>query len=89
VLNSVNNDPELAIHPWGSTNNAIDKPDRIIFDLDPDESIAWDVLADAAKELRSPLKQLDLKSLLKSIGGKGLHVVVLIEPEHDWLGVVE
>jgi bifunctional non-homologous end joining protein LigD len=74
----------LEIHPWGSKNDAADQPDRIIFDLDPDEAIAWNTLADAALELRSRLKQLKLTSFVKSTGGKGLHVVVPIEPEHEW-----
>ncbi|MGA2048549.1 MAG: DNA ligase D [Terracidiphilus sp.] len=74
----------LEIHPWGSKNGAVDQPDRVIFDLDPDEAIAWHTLADAAKELRSRLKQLKLTSYVKNTGGKGLHVVVPIEPEFDW-----
>ncbi len=74
----------LEIHPWGSKNGAVDKPDRIIFDLDPDEAITWPTLAAAAQELRSLLKQLELTSYVKSTGGKGLHVIVAIEPEHEW-----
>jgi bifunctional non-homologous end joining protein LigD len=74
----------LEIHPWGSKNDAVDKPDRIIFDLDPDEAIAWSALAAAAQELRSRLNELKLESYLKTTGGKGLHVVVPIQPEHDW-----
>jgi bifunctional non-homologous end joining protein LigD len=74
----------LEIHPWGSKNDSIERPDRIIFDLDPDEAIAWSVLAAAALEMKSQLKQFGLASFLKSTGGKGLHVVLPIEPEHDW-----
>ena len=74
----------LEIHPWGSKNDAVDKPDRIIFDLDPDQAISWTTLAAAAEELRSRLKESKLASFVKSTGGKGLHVVVPIEPEHDW-----
>jgi bifunctional non-homologous end joining protein LigD len=74
----------LEIHPWGSKNDSLERPDRIIFDLDPDEAIAWPVLAAAALELRSHLKQLNFTSFLKSTGGKGLHVVLPIEPEHEW-----
>jgi len=74
----------LEIHPWGSKNGAVDQPDRVIFDLDPDEAIAWRTLSDAATELRSRLKELKLSSYAKSTGGKGLHVVVPIEPEFDW-----
>ena len=74
----------LEIHPWGSKNNSFEKADRIIFDLDPDESISWSTLASAAAELRERLKQLKLTTFLKSTGGKGLHVVAPIQPEFEW-----
>ena len=74
----------LEIHPWGSKNGAVDKPDRIIFDLDPDEAVTWPALAAAAQELRTLLDRVELASYVKSTGGKGLHVVVAIEPEHEW-----
>ncbi|MGO8720863.1 MAG: non-homologous end-joining DNA ligase [Acidobacteriaceae bacterium] len=74
----------LEIHPWGSSNSDIEKPDRLVFDLDPDEAIGWETLAESAQEVRSRLKQCKLESFLKTTGGKGLHVVAPIEPEHDW-----
>ena len=74
----------LELHPWGAQNDNLEHPDRIVIDLDPDESISWPTLAAAAKETRALLKKLDLESFLKSTGGKGLHVVVPIAPEHDW-----
>jgi bifunctional non-homologous end joining protein LigD len=74
----------LEIHPWGSKNESLDKPDRIVFDLDPDERVDWNTLAAAAIELRDRLKKLKLTSFLKSTGGKGLHVVVPIRPENEW-----
>jgi bifunctional non-homologous end joining protein LigD len=74
----------LEIHPWGSKNDDLERPDRITMDLDPDTSIAWPVLADAAFDVRKRLKHLGLESFLKTTGGKGLHVVVPITPEHDW-----
>ncbi|HET9100804.1 MAG TPA: DNA ligase D, partial [Acidobacteriaceae bacterium] len=74
----------LEVHPWGSTNNDIEKPDRLVFDLDPDEAIPWKVLAESAREVRSRLRRCKLESFLKTTGGKGLHVVAPIEPEHDW-----
>jgi bifunctional non-homologous end joining protein LigD len=74
----------LEIHPWGSKNDALEQPDRIIFDLDPDESIGWQTLAATARDLRTRLGKLGLISFLKHTGGKGLHVVVPIEPEHQW-----
>ncbi len=79
----------LEIHPWGSKNESLEKPDRIIFDLDPDEAIDWKTLAATATELRSHLEDLGLKSFLKTTGGKGLHVVVPIRAENEWPAVKE
>lgn len=74
----------LEIHPWGSHNESLDEPDRIIFDLDPDASITWKTLAETAQDLKMRLGKVELKSFLKSTGGKGLHVVVPIRPDHKW-----
>ena len=74
----------LEIHPWGSKNETLEKPDRIIFDMDPDESIDWKTLAATAKEFRARLEALGLQSFLKTTGGKGLHVVAPIKPEYEW-----
>ena len=75
----------LEVHPWGSRNDDLEHPDRIIIDLDPDAAIAWPRLAESAGEVRRQLKEMGLESFLKSTGGKGLHVVVPIDPEYDWL----
>lgn len=77
----------LELHPWGSQNDDLEHPDRIIIDLDPDAAISWATLASAAAEVRKELKKLGLESFLKSTGGKGLHVVVPIEPHHDWVTI--
>ena len=74
----------LEVHPWGSRNGDLEHPDRITIDLDPDEGLAWEMLAASAAEVRKRLKALGLESFLKTTGGKGLHVVVPIQPEHDW-----
>ena len=66
----------LEVHPWGSTNKDLEHPDRIVIDLDPDEAIGWETLAESADGTRRLLKKLGLESFLKSTGGKGLHVVV-------------
>ena len=75
----------LEVHPWGSKNADLEHPDRIIVDLDPDAAIEWKVLAESADEVREKLKKLGLESFLKSTGGKGLHVVVPVVPEYDWV----
>ena len=74
----------LEVHPWSSTNADLEHPDRIIFDLDPDEAISWKRLAASAIEVRDALKTLGLKSFVKTTGGKGLHVVLPIVPTADW-----
>ena len=77
----------LELHPWGCRNEDIEHPDRLIFDLDPDEAIDWRTLADSALEVKKRLQTAGLKSFLKTTGGKGLHVVAPIAPEHAWLDV--
>jgi bifunctional non-homologous end joining protein LigD len=74
----------LEIHPWGSTNGSLERPDRVVIDLDPDTAIEWKTLAKAAEDVRKMLAQVHLESFLKSTGGKGLHVVVPIDAEHEW-----
>lgn len=74
----------LEIHSWGSTNRSIEKPDRLVIDLDPDPDLSWKTLTDAAREVRQRLQSAGLESFLKTTGGKGLHVVTPIRPEHAW-----
>jgi bifunctional non-homologous end joining protein LigD len=74
----------LELHPWGSLNDDLEHPDRIIFDLDPDESLDWKSVVHAAEEVRALLKEHGLESFVKTTGGKGLHVVAPIEPTLSW-----
>ncbi|WP_241030036.1 DNA ligase D [Legionella anisa] len=74
----------LEIHPWGSQISHIEKPDFIVFDLDPGPSVAWETIVKASFEIRKHLNEFKLTSFVKTTGGKGLHVVVPIEPEYDW-----
>jgi bifunctional non-homologous end joining protein LigD len=74
----------LEIHPWGSKNDDLEHPDRLILDLDPDESLSWITLCEAADDVRKRLKKAGLKSYLKLTGGKGLHIVAPIEPTLTW-----
>ncbi len=74
----------IELHPWGSTIDKIDKPDRIIFDLDPDEGIPFEAVKLAAQDIRHRLSNLGLDSFVKCTGGKGLHVTVPIQRRHDW-----
>ncbi len=74
----------LEIHPWGSTLADWERPDMIVMDLDPDESVAWETVIDAAREVRDRLKDMGLASFVKTSGGKGLHVVTPLTPKADW-----
>jgi len=74
----------LEIHPWGSREGALDRPDVIVMDFDPDESLPWSSLVDAVTVLRKLLDTLGLTGYLRTTGGKGLHVVLPIEPVHGW-----
>ncbi len=74
----------LEIHVWGSRADQFEKPDRLIFDLDPDPSVAWPQLIEAALEVKLVLEELGLASFLKTTGGKGLHIVVPISRRSSW-----
>jgi bifunctional non-homologous end joining protein LigD len=74
----------LEVHTWGTHIDKIEKPDIMVFDLDPDVGIAWDRVALAAIELRGLLHELDLESFVKTTGGKGLHVCVPFERKLEW-----
>jgi len=74
----------VEIHDWGVSLDHLYEPDRLVFDLDPDEGLDIDVLKAAAVEVRDFLTDLGLKSFLKSTGGKGLHVVAPIAPKQGW-----
>jgi bifunctional non-homologous end joining protein LigD len=74
----------LEIHPWGSREKTLEKPDRIIFDFDPAPDLDWKRVVDAAAEMRERLKTLGLESFLKTTGGKGLHVVAPLTPRDEW-----
>jgi bifunctional non-homologous end joining protein LigD len=74
----------LEFHTWNAKKDAIDKPDRMTFDLDPGEGVEWERIRESAQLVRVFLKQLKLESFLKTSGGKGLHVVVPIKRLNGW-----
>lgn len=79
----------IEIHPWGSPVDAIDYPDRMIFDLDPAPDVPFDALKLAAQDVRQRLKKRGLESSLKCTGGKGLHVTVALAGKDKWPEVKE
>jgi bifunctional non-homologous end joining protein LigD len=74
----------LEFHIWGVHVDDVDRPDRIVFDLDPDPSVAFPVVRQAAADLRSALDALGLASFALLTGGKGVHVVAPIARRHPW-----
>jgi len=74
----------VELHTWNATSSHIAKPERICFDLDPGEGVAWPRVQEAAMLVRALLEELGLPAFLKTSGGKGLHVVVPIRRHYAW-----
>ena len=74
----------IEMHPWGSRAPRLDRPDRLVFDLDPDDDVEWRELVTAVELLHSLLDEMKLAGFLKTTGGKGLHVVLPIRPTLTW-----
>lgn len=74
----------VEFHTWNAVKSAIDKPDRMLFDLDPGEGVAWPSMQQAARLVHVMLREIGLRSWLKTSGGKGLHVVVPLRRQYDW-----
>ncbi len=74
----------IEIHPWGATEDDVAHPDRLVFDLDPGEGVAWAEIVQAALDMRARLERIGLASFCRTSGGKGLHVVVPLAQTDDW-----
>lgn len=74
----------LEFHIWGSKVKTLEKPDMMVFDLDPDEGLDLQAVRQGVRDLKSVLDKLSLKSFLKTSGGKGYHVVVPFKPKSNW-----
>ena len=74
----------LEFHTWGSRVDNIEKPDIMVFDLDPDEGMALGTVRQGVQDMKNILAELSLASYLKTSGGKGYHVVVPLKPSVSW-----
>ena len=74
----------IEFHIWGARNTALDQPDRLVFDLDPDEGLSFTAVRRAAFDLRDRLEDLGLPSAAMLSGGKGIHVIVPLRPKAAW-----
>ncbi len=74
----------IEFHIWGSNVKNLDKPDIMVFDLDPDEKMNLERVREGVRDLKSILDNLSLTSFLKTSGGKGYHVVIPLKPSGNW-----
>lgn len=74
----------LELHIWGARNDALEKPDRMVFDLDPDEGLDFAFVKRAAFDLKALLDNADLPSFAMLTGGKGIHIVLNLKRRADW-----
>ncbi|MES2260228.1 MAG: DNA ligase D [Pseudomonadota bacterium] len=74
----------VEVHTQNAVARSYDKPNRMVFDLDPGKGVTWPAIQEAAQLMHAFLDQLGLPAFLKTSGGKGLHVVVPVKPHYDW-----
>jgi bifunctional non-homologous end joining protein LigD len=79
----------LEIHTWNSVFEDVERPNRLVFDLDPGEEVSWPAVVRGARMVRDALTALTLESYVKTTGGRGLHVVVPLTPHADWSQCLE
>jgi len=76
----------LEFHTWGSSVDELERPDLMVFDLDPDEGMDLSKVRQGVRDIKNILAELSLNSYLKTSGGKGYHVVVPLKPAVAWDG---
>src|SRR3954449_3300176 len=69
----------VELHPWAATVDDIERPDRLVFDLDPGAGVAWEFVVETALKLKGMLEDEGYDSWPKLTGGKGLHLMVPVE----------
>jgi bifunctional non-homologous end joining protein LigD len=77
----------IELHTWGSRADEPTLPDRVTFDLDPDPALPWARVVEGALVVRTLLSELALESYPKTTGGRGVHIVAPVKPEHSWRAV--
>lgn len=74
----------VELHTWNARSDLIERPDRVIFDLDPGKGVTFAQIVEGAQLIRGLLEELGLKAFVKTSGGKGLHVVTPLARRHEW-----
>jgi bifunctional non-homologous end joining protein LigD len=74
----------LEFHLWGSRNDDLEHPDRMVFDLDPDEGLDFEIVKRAAFDIKALLESADLPSFAMITGGKGIHIVLNLKRKHTF-----
>jgi len=74
----------LELHPWAAREDNLERPDQLVFDLDPGEAVEWKQVVQGARDIKARLEDVGLQSFLRTTGGKGLHVVVPLARRNDW-----
>lgn len=74
----------LEFHPWLARNDMLEKPDQMVFDLDPGEGARWALVIEGAREVRERLERAGLESFVRTTGGKGLHVLAPLVRRRGW-----
>jgi bifunctional non-homologous end joining protein LigD len=77
----------IEFHGWGSRIEDVEKADRLVFDLDPDEGLDFKAVKTAAFDFRKALDGIGLKTFPMVTGGKGIHVIAPLTPEAEWPAV--
>jgi bifunctional non-homologous end joining protein LigD len=74
----------LEFHVWGATTSDVEKAERIVFDIDPDEGLDFSAVTEAARAIRDALREWDLESFPMATGGKGIHVIAPLRATAEW-----
>ncbi len=77
----------IELHTWNAVAPVLDHPDRFVLDLDPDPALPWKRMIEATQLTQTLLDEIGLQSFLKTSGGKGLHILVPLDPVHGWTEV--